>query len=309
MVNNIKEENTVIMQGIHFMMPTPFNLDGSVDLSSIVNLVSVAKSAKCTGVVCLGVTGEAIKLTDIERKIIVEEVMKHAVANQLSVTVGTSGNSNEMLISRSQEAQDLGANAIMVAPPQMLRPNLEKVEQLYSALISNINLPVVIQDYPKETNVIMPPSFIKKLNDSSPLMKYLKLEDPPTPQKVSSVLALTGDKMEVFGGLGGLFLLEELMRGAKGTMTGFAYPNILVEIFNSVVNKNFIQASEIFYKYLPIIRYEAQEGIGLAIRKEILYKRGILKTAFVRQPGPQIDDITRLELDELMTKLVMKDFD
>ena len=165
------------------------------------------------------------------------------------------------------------------------------------------DIDMVVQDYPAQSGVFMPAVFIQRLAEQIGSVRWLKLEDPPTPPKVTAVKQLTGDKLGVFGGLGGLFLLEELARGACGTMTGFAFPEVLVKTYQLMSEGRENEAAQHFFKYLPLIRYEAQEGIGLSIRKEAMKRRGLLKSARVRHPGPSIDDFTRRELFALTDSL------
>ncbi len=287
------------LEGIHFMMPTPFDEQGKIDVESIPPLVNLAIKSGCQGVVCLGVTGEVNRLTDKERSLVSETVVKE-VNSRLPVTIGTSATGTEMTIQRSLEATDLGASAVMVSPVPVAKQNLEVIFSFYKALASGIKVPIVVQDYPKESNVFMPASFIARMYQEIDKVKYLKLEDPPTPPKVTAINNLTGGGLGIFGGLGGTFLYEELKRGACGTMTGFAYPEILVQIYNFMIKGETQKAGEIFYHYLPIIRYEFQEGIGVSVRKEVLKRRGIIRHASVRQPNPQIDEVTRNELYQLL---------
>lgn len=290
------------LEGIQFMMPTPFDERGGVDEESIPALVDLAVKAGCRGVVCLGVTGEASRLTDTERRLVSERVIRE-VRRRLTVTIGTSATGTEMAVQRSLQAADLGATAVMVAPAPVAKQNLEAVFGYYKAVASAVNIPIVVQDYPKESNVFMPANFIARLCQELEEVKYLKLEDPPTPPKVTAIKKLTGESLGIFGGLGGTFLYEELIRGACGTMTGFAYPEILVRIYNHVSQGEPGKAAELFYRYLPLIRYEFQEGIGLSLRKEVLKRRGLLGCARVRHPGTEIDEVTRQELFQLLDAL------
>jgi 4-hydroxy-tetrahydrodipicolinate synthase len=146
----------------------------------------------------------------------------------------------------------------------------------------------------------MDPAFIARLNAELPHARYLKLEDPPTPPKITRVLALTGSKMGIFGGLGGAFLFEELRRGAVGTMTGFAYPEVLVRVHRHIAGGEVEKARDLFYKWLPLIRYENQTGIGLSIRKHLMTRRGLLTTPAVRPPTPTIDKATQEELEDIL---------
>ncbi len=290
------------LNGIHFMLPTPFDANGDVGTASFALLVDCARRAGCTGVVTLGVMGEAPRLTDSERGPVLDAVVA-AAGDDVTVTVGVSVESGHALAARVRDAQSAGATAVMVAPAKMAKPNPAATFAYYAAAQEVTRVPIVVQDLPDQSGVHLEPAFIARLHEELPDAKYLKLEDPPTPQKVTRVVEATGGSMGIFGGLGGAFLFEELRRGAIGTMTGFAYPEVLVAIHNYISAGNVERARSIFYSWLPLIRYENSAGIGLAIRKEIIKRRGLMNTALVRPPSPAIDDATRAELDDLMSSL------
>jgi len=294
------QENT--LNGIHFMLPTPFDENGDVDADSLNTLVNAARSAKCRGVVTLGVMGEAHRLIDSERLPIIEAV-KDAAGEDLTVTVGVSAESGRAVAERVKEAQLAGATAVMIAPAKLAKTNPQSTFSYYAAAQDVTQVPIVVQDLPEQTGVHMDPAFIAKLHSELPDAKYLKLEDPPTPQKVTRVKEATNGSMGIFGGLGGAFLFEELRRGAVGTMTGFAYPEVLVAIHRYMSEGETERARSIFYKWLPIIRYENSAGVSLAIRKEIMKRRGFVSRADVRPPTPPIGDDTLDELTDLMNSL------
>ncbi|MFW6195084.1 MAG: dihydrodipicolinate synthase family protein, partial [Chloroflexota bacterium] len=253
-----------------------------------------------TGVVCLGVMGEAHRLNDAERRDVLGAVTR-AAGERLTVTVGVSSDSYHLVAERAREAQERGASAVMVAPPRMAKPNEPVLFGYYEAVQSVSEVPIVVQDHPGETGVFMSPQFIARLHTELPGARYLKLEDAPTPPKVTHVLNLTGDRMGVLGGLGGSFLFEELRRGAAGTMTGFAYPEVLVAVHRKVASGDIDAARKIFYDWVPYIRYENQPGLGLSIRKHAMKRRGLISHAGVRPPGPNIDDPTRRELEDILS--------
>ena len=287
--------------GVHWMLSTPFNESEQVDYESLARLIVKAREFGCVGVVVLGVTGEVAKLTDSERYNIVEFVVQKAEG--LSVVVGTTGSGTAVAVARSQEADQLGAHALMIAPPPIAKPNPAAVIHYYSAIAASTSLPLVIQDYPAVSGVYMTVELMKQLADQLPSFKYLKLEDPPTPTKLSMIKKSLGDRIGVFGGLGGLCLFDELNRGSLGAMTGFAFIEIFVEIVQYVQQQQRGEARELFNKYLPLVQMEMQEGIGLSIRKEALRLRGLIDTALVRHPGVNIDDLTRNELKTLVSWL------
>ena len=284
--------------GVHWMLATPFHEDESIDGASMGRLVDKAVSSGCQGMVCLGVTGEAARLTDRERHQVAETVIQHAQG--LPVTVGTTAGSTAAAIDRSKEAQELGAAAVMVSPPPMGKPNPGAVIAHYSRLADAIDIPIVVQDYPATSGVHMSPDFIAELHSSVPAAQYLKLEDPPTPPKISAIRKLVGGGMPIFGGLGGVFLLEELARGSAGAMTGFAYPEGLLAICRHVAEGDQAKAQEIFTRCLPLLLFEFQEGIGVAIRKYALHSRGLIDNPRVRQPGPMTTDETKAEFHRLV---------
>ena len=290
------------LDGIHFMLPTPFTNDGEVDVASFSKLVACAAEAGCRGVVCLGVMGEAHRLTEPERARVVDAVIR-AAHGRLTVTVGVSSEGHQAVAGRTRASQAAGATAIMVAPARLTRPNPDATFGYYAAVEAAAEVPIVVQDLPSETGVHMDPAFIARLNAELPHARYLKLEDPPTPPKITRVLALTGPKMGVFGGLGGAFLFEELRRGAIGTMTGFAYPEVLVRVHRHITAGEVEKARDLFYRWLPLIRYENQTGIGLSVRKHILARRGLLTSPAVRPPTPGIDQAMQEELEDILKAL------
>lgn len=289
------------LNGIHFMLPTPFSEDGRVEVGSFAKLVDAARAAGCRGVVCLGVMGEAHRLTDAERAHVMKTVIAHS--GDLTVTVGISSDSEQVVAARAREAEEAGATAVMASPARLAKPNPDSTFGYYASIQESTAIPIVVQDLPEQTGVHMDPGFIARLNSELPGARYLKLEDPPTPPKVTRVLALTGDRMGIFGGLGGAFLFEELQRGAVGTMTGFAYPEVLVAIHRRHAAGDVEGARAVFYRWLPLIRYENQQGIGLSIRKHIMARRGFIDSPAVRKPSSAIDDPTRAELEELLGAL------
>lgn len=284
--------------GVHWMLATSFHEDEGIDTTSLANLVDKAVASGCQGMVCLGVTGEVARLTDQERRQVAETVINQAQGSP--VTVGTTAASTAAAIQHSQDAQALGAAAVMVSPPPMGKPNPDAVFAHYSRLADAIDVPIVVQDYPSTSGVHMSPDFIARLSSGIPAAQYLKLEDPPTPPKISAIRKLVGDDMPIFGGLGGVFLLEELARGSAGAMTGFAYPEVLVDICRHMAEGDRAKAEELFTRCLPLMLFESQESIGVAIRKYALHSRGLIECPNVRHPGPNPTDETKAEFHRLV---------
>jgi 4-hydroxy-tetrahydrodipicolinate synthase len=288
-------------KGVYAILATPFTDDGSVDFSGLDRLVDFELAAGVDGLTILGIMGEAHKLTEYERERIVEAIVRRT-NGRIPVVVGTSAAATDLAIRYSRKAADQGATALMVAPPTNLR-TLDAVREYYRRIHDATTLPLIVQDEPVFSGVVMPASFLASLTDALPRARAIKLEEIPSPVKVAQVLAAAKQPVAVFGGMGGVYFYEELLRGAVGTMTGFAFPEVLAAIYHSYAAGNRAHARYLFYLYLPIIRYEGQPVIGLAIRKEILRRRGVIASAAVRHPGPTLDAGSRAELDEILASL------
>lgn len=291
--------------GIFNILATPFDAEQNVDLESLRKLVNFQMDKGAFGLTILGVMGEAAKLSVDERKLVMDTVME-TVNGQIPIVVGTSHQELSTCIELSQSAFEAGAGGVMIAPPRMDNPTDEKVMELYKAIAEKVSQPIVVQDFPPVNGVIMSPDFLAELADEIPNARHLKLEDPPLMQKISDIKDRT-DKYEIFGGLGGMFLLEELGRGADGTMTGFAFTEILVAIFNSYKADDVAEAERIFDHYLPLIRYENQPQINLTIRKELIKRRGAIAQAHPREPFNPIDDRTHQEISWLLKRVGIDD--
>jgi 4-hydroxy-tetrahydrodipicolinate synthase len=291
-----------LLTGVFNITPTPFHPDGALDLPSLTRLTHFTRDAGVNGMTILGVLGEADKLTEAERDQVIETTMA-AAGDDFPICVGTTHAGTDGCIAWSRRAQQLGAMAVMVAPPKLARSNDAALHRHYLAVAEALDIPVVVQDFPPAVGgITMSPELIAGLAKSSPKLQHLKLEDEPSPMKVSQVLALNPD-VRIFGGLGGMMFLEELRHGAVGTMTGFAFPEILVQIYRAFSTGDFDTATEVFYKYCPLIRFENQPRINLALRKHIYHRRGVIATPRVRAPFSPVDDGTLADLDDLMTRL------
>jgi 4-hydroxy-tetrahydrodipicolinate synthase len=189
----------------------------------------------------------------------------------------------------------------MISPPRMAKINSDAVAKHFAEVAAAIDIPIIVQDYPPISGYAMEPALLARIAREVPAARTIKLEDPPTPFKTVRILEQTrGLQVQIFGGLGGVFLLEELLAGAAGAMTGFAFPEILVEIVTLFRSGQIDRAAEVFYRAVPLMRFEFQEGIGMAIRKEVLRRRGAIAHAGIRPPGGQLDRSTLEALDRVM---------
>ncbi|CAN5630379.1 dihydrodipicolinate synthase family protein [soil metagenome] len=285
------------LRGVYNIMATPFTNDGALDEGSLRRLTEATINMGVDGITVLGVAGEAQKLLDSERRRVLEIVIE-VNDGRVPIIVGASQNATDTTIAACTEAEEAGASGVMVAPPLYLQPGPALTEH-FRRLGDAISIPIVLQDFPPSNGVTMTPGDMAALVNTVPAITTIKLEDPPTPHRINQTLALIEDPdATILGALGGIYYLDELRRGASGTMTGFAYPEALVAIWRAWDAGDRRKAAEIFYRYLPLIQFEGQPKIGLAVRKEILRRRGLIATAAVRHPGPSLDQGSLDDLTE-----------
>lgn len=287
--------------GVYIIAVTPFSDTGALDLDSIDSMVDFYEGAGATGLTVLGQLGEAPKLIAEESRIVVERVLKR-LDGRLPVVVGVSAPGLAPMRELADAVMGAGAAGVMVAPPWTIKTD----DQAYAFYVSVGqalgSTPFVLQDYPLTTNVTIAPKVIERIVADVPNCVMLKHEDWPGLGKITTLRAASEKngmrRISILCGNGGLFLPEEMSRGADGAMTGFCYPEMMVGVVRESQAGNTDRAHQIFDAYLPLARYEQQQGIGLSSRKYVLAKRGVIKSAALRQPGPRLSpqDVVDVEL-------------
>ena len=283
--------------GVWPILVTPFDDKENVDLESMDKVVRFMAQMGMDGVTILGVLGESNRLVDAEREQIIATSVK--AAGSMPVCVGTSHTGSAAARYLSQMAEQLGASAVMVTPGYEPTPNEQRVFEYFKIVADGISIPIVAQDHPASTQVHMSVPLILRLVNEIPRIACVKEEAPPTPQKVSAVLnGMTGRKVTLLQGLGALYGLFDLERGAHGFMTGFAFPEALKAMVDAARSENMTEARRVYNRFLPLIVFEQQPGT--AIRKEIYRLRGLIKHNRVRHPGGTIDAATAAQLKEVL---------
>jgi 4-hydroxy-tetrahydrodipicolinate synthase len=293
-------------KGVCVIAATPFQDDGKVDFDGIDRLVDFYLECGVTGMTILGMMGEASKLSEEESRAVATRFIGR-VGGKVPVIVGVSNPGTDLLVRFAKDSMEAGAAGVMVAPISTLRTE-EQTFKYFAGVCEGLGsaIPLVLQDYPLSTLVHISVDTINRLIDACPQLVMLKHEDCPGFNKLSSLRrgAREGKhrRISILVGNGGLYLPQELVRGADGAMTGFGYPEMLVDVTRRFAAGDAAGGEDVFDVYLPLLRYEAQPGIGLALRKEILRRRGAIRSSFVRAPGPKL---SREDLDEL-EKLVRR---
>src|ERR1700710_1756584 len=295
--------------GTFAIAPTPFHDDGRIDEKSIDRLTDFYAEVGCDGVTVLGILGEAPKLDGAEA----EEVAKRFVkrAKTMQIIVGVSAPGFATMRSLAKASMDAGAAGVMIAPPPHLRTDDQITGYFKQAQEAIGDIPWVLQDYPLTLNVVFTPAVIRKIVMDSPSCVMLKHEDWPGLEKISALRAFQKDgslrPLSILVGNGGLFLDFEMERGVDGAMTGYPFPELLIDVVNLSKAGKRDAAHDLFDAHLPLIRYEQQPGAGLAVRKYVLQKRGIIASSAQRKPGSSITAAAKAEVDYLLSRVARVD--
>jgi len=282
-------------RGVWGILATPFLPDGTVDLDSLVAQVALFARVGARGVVALGVFGEAAKLTADERREVARTALTAAAGHGLGVVIGITTTATAPTVEQAQDAVTLarevsatthGAPLLRGVMVQVPTADEERLAAHLDAVHAATGAGLVVQDYPASSGVRIPAAALARVVSRTAGVVAVKAESTPT---VPAVAALTaGCTAPVFGGLGGVALIDELAAGAAGAMTGFSFPEGLVATVAAFDAGGFRAARDTWAAYLPLAVFEQQDGIALAIRKEALRQRGVLAHATVRQPGPSL---------------------
>lgn len=289
-------------KGVFTIAATPFLPNGALDLDSVDRMVDFYVERGVTGLTILGMMGEAGKLTASESVTMIKRVIART---DVPIVVGVSAPGFAAMGALADEAMSAGAAGVMVTPTTGLRSDDQITGYYHNTAKTLGDAPFVLQDFPLVTGVTIPAKVILQIVADCPTCVMLKHEDWPGLDKVSALRAGSeagARRISILCGNGGLFLPEEMLRGADGAMTGFAFPEMMVDVVAAMEAGELERARDLFDAYLPLVRYETQPGLGLAIRKHILARRGSIAHETVRAPGPKLNAATVAEIDELLVR-------
>ena len=282
-------------RGVFPILPTPFQPDEAIDIGSFRNMIERMVGFGVDGVTILGVLGEANRLTDQERTELVDAAVQTA-DGRIAVVVGASHSGTRATAELAASAKRQGADAVMVTPHKESVPSERRIFDHFRAVAAATDLPIVLQDHPGSTDVHMSLDLILDIVSEIPTIACIKQEAIPSPPRIGALKAGLDRDVPILTGLGALYGGFELQAGADGFMTGFAFP----EILKAMVDARVDDAWRIYAKYLPLIVFENQPGV--AIRKEIFRRRGLIAHGVVRAPGADISPAAALQLDELLER-------
>ncbi|MDX2201291.1 MAG: dihydrodipicolinate synthase family protein [Hyphomicrobiaceae bacterium] len=297
-------------RGVYVIAVTPFDDGGRIDETSTDRMVDFYRDCGVAGLTVLGMMGEAPKLDTDEAIGFSRRVVRRAAG--LPVIVGVSAPGFASMRTLATAVMEAGAAGVMIAPPGTVRTD-DQICAYYDQCVAAIgsDVPFVIQDYPLASGVQMAPGVIRRIVMAHPSCKMLKHEDWPGLEKISAVRAFETDgsmrHISILTGNGGLFLDFEMERGADGAMTGYAFPDMLANVIRLQGEGRRDAAHDLFDVHLPLLRYEQQPGLGLAVRKYVLRRRGAIASDAQRAPASRMSRAAQAEVDYLLQRLAVRD--
>jgi 4-hydroxy-tetrahydrodipicolinate synthase len=300
---------TAEAHGVFVIAVTPFTPELDIDMTSVDTVTDFYFEKGADGLTILGMMGEAPKLTHAEALAVTRRTL--ARAGGKPVVVGVSAPGLAAISELTRAVMDLGAAGVMVAPPSSLRTD-EQIVAYYRNVVEAIgpDVPLVLQDFPLVTGVQISATTLNAIFELMPSIVMLKHEDWPGLDKISLLRKAEADgrrgKVSILCGNGGVFLPEEMRRGADGAMTGFGFPEMMVDVCRLSAAGDFERAADLFDAYLPLVRYEQQPGAGLAVRKHVLAKRGAIASAIQRRPGAGLNPSAIAEVERLIERQTRK---
>ncbi|QFY63736.1 dihydrodipicolinate synthase family protein (plasmid) [Rhizobium grahamii] len=291
-------------QGVFVIAVTPFNENGSLDTNSIDRMVDFYYEKGADGLTILGMMGEAPKLTQAESIEVARQTLKRSGSRP--VVVGVSAPGLAAIGELTKAVMDIGAAGVMVAPPSLLRTD-DQIIGYYRNVVETVgsDVPVVLQDFPLSTGVQISSKTLGAIIEAHPSIVMVKHEDWPGLQKITDLREAEAKgrrRVSILCGNAGIFLPEEMQRGADGAMTGFPYPEMMVDVCRLSRDGRYEEAQDVFDAYLPLMRYEQQPGLGLAVRKYVLAKRGAIASAAQRRPGMALSAQAVAEVEKLIER-------
>lgn len=293
--------STTKLQGVVPILVTPFDEKGRIDEDSLKSLIDFNIAA---GVHGLGVAigSEIFKFSEAERDLVARTVVGH-VRGRVPVVINTGAPGTDLAVQYSKAAEAAGADALMIMPPHFLPASAEEIAHYYRSIDANVGIPIILQDIPQAP---VPPGLALRLNRECRNVSYIKVETLPITSKVAEMAAVAGDVLTIFGGAGGGYFIEEMRRGAKGTMPFCSQPAAFVETWNRFQAGDEKGARGAFdAAVMATNRLGAQGGdVFYHLHKQLLVRLGVIRTAVVRAPTITVDPVTQREIDELIDQLV-----
>ena len=293
---------SISFTGVYPILITPFDDRENLDLASFEKVVRFMVDICVDGVTILGVLGEANRLIEAEREQLIQTAVQ-AADGAIPVVVGTSHTGTRAALQLSQMAESLGASGIMLTPGREAVPSEDRIFEYFQQAAEGISIPIIAQDHPASTQVHMSVPLLLRLVREIPQVACIKEEATPTPPKIRALrMRMQDRKVSILTGLGALYGQYDLESGSNGFMTGFAFPEVLKGLVEAGNEKREEEMRALYTRFLPLIVFEQQPG--LAVRKEIYRRRGLIASSRVRHPGASINPEAAAQLQSILDQVI-----
>jgi dihydrodipicolinate synthase/N-acetylneuraminate lyase len=287
--------------GVVPILVTPFDEAGRIDEDSLQSLVDFNIGAGVHGL-GIAIGSEMFKFNEAERAQLTRCVVK-ATNRRVPVIINTGAAGTELAVFYSRAAEDAGADALMVIPPNFVPVGATETLDYYRRISAAVNIPIFLQDVPQAP---ISPGLAFRLSQECEHVRYIKVETLPVTSKVADMVAAAARSLTIFGGAGGSYFIEEMRRGSKGTMPFCSQPAAFVEVWNLFQRGDERGARSVFDdKIMAINRLGAQGGdLFYHLHKQLLVRLGVIRRADVRSPTITIDAVSQREIDEILEQLI-----
>ena len=289
---------TPVFEGVIPILATPFRDDEQLDLDAWDRLLDFMVRLGVDGVTILGVLGESNRLNDHEREALIARSVA-TVGQRVPVIVGTSFSGSQAARHLALRAQELGADALLIAPGKEPVPNDDRIVEYYQRIATGLTIPIVLQDHPASTDVHLSVPLLLRIAREVPAIACIKEEAVPTAPRIAQLVeGLAGRNIAILTGLGALYAPFDLAAGSAGFNTGFAFPEVLQAMMAAARSADWPRVHALYARFAALIVFEQQPGV--AVRKEMLRRRGLLTSARARHPGASICPFAMAQLDAVL---------
>jgi 4-hydroxy-tetrahydrodipicolinate synthase len=289
------------LSGVLPILPTIFDASGAVDEAGTRRVLEYIVKAGARGVVFPGLASEYETLSRDER-LHLTRLIGGWLGGRTPFVVGASAAAADDAIAYAAAGAKAGAAAAMVLTPKKFAEDLDGMRTFYRAVHEGSGIDVMLQNAPAPMGIGLSLEKVAELARAVDGIRYVKEEAPPSGQRITKLTQLAGESLlAVFGGAGARYVIDELTRGAKGTMPACEITELHVAMFDRFQRKDEAGARDLFERTLPLLNMQAI--FRWRLTKAVLQRRGLIESAFVRAPGPELDRYDRAELDALLARL------
>ena len=291
------------INGVIPILQTPFDASGNIDTDSLRRVVDFNIDAGVGGI-GIALASEVQLFNESERDVLLKTVVDQT-NGRVPVVMNTGAGGTDLAVFYSKRAEELGVDAVMITPPNsgIGSANPEAIRQYFRSIASAVNVAVALQDVQFAQ---VAPQLVAEIADDLENVVACKMETPPTPARIAATVDAVEGGINVLGGGGATFLMEELSRGSTGTMPFSSTPAEFVEIFKLYNDGNVEEAIALFNNRIAPLCHLVSQAPELAIgfHKQILKKRGLIDSAVVREPAAKPDSHTQRDIDELLERVM-----